>query len=180
MKKQTLIDAFWTIAIVAVLMTLLVMMTSCGGGSTTKPIDAVTSTQVQAQTVPSGGLHGALVLNTGPFACDNQVRHFGWWNTSGSALKVMVARQWTGFDYTLESDTHVETHVVAGNTSDLGLLVIQQLDNYKHRSFEQERWVSFAPSYVEIPAGGGLQTDVLCNKIAGAANTHVTVSIWYL
>lgn len=30
MKKQTLIDAFWTIAIVAVLMTLLVMMTSCG------------------------------------------------------------------------------------------------------------------------------------------------------
>lgn len=160
---------------------LLGLLSACGGSSGSgKPIDAVTSTQVQAQTVPSGGLHGALVLNTGPFACDGQVRHFGWWNTSGSALKVMVARQWTGFDYTLESDTHVETHVVAGNTSDLGLLVIQQLDNYKHRSFEQERWVSFAPSYVEIPAGGGLQTDVLCNKIAGAANTHVTVSIWYL
>lgn len=161
------------------MLVLAMILTACGGGSTSNKIDAVTTQQVQAQTA-AGGLHGALVLNTDPFPCDGQLREFGWWNTSGNALKVVLARQWTGFDYSLESDMHVETHVMASPSDDRELLVIQQLDNYKHRSFEQERWVSFAPSYVEIPAGGGLKTVTRCNRIAGAANAHVTVSIWTL
>lgn len=92
---------------------------------------------------------------------------------------MQIARQWVGLDGGLESDTHAETYVMGGDGKPLGLLIVQQLDNYRHRSFEQERWVSFAPNYVEIPADGGLQLNAVCHQISGGSNAHVFLHIWY-
>lgn len=89
-----------------------------------------------------------------------------------------MARQWVGLDYTLESDTQAMSLVLDSAGTAIGLLVIQQLDNYKHRSFEQERWVSYAPNYIEIPVGGSIQLQTFCNRIFGGANAHVMLAIW--
>lgn len=130
---------------------------------------------------PTQGLHGLHIINTGPFPCDGKLRWWYWDNPYDKPLQVMIVRQWTGLDYGLESDTHVESYVVgpAPGKVPLELLTIQQLDNYKHRSFEQERWVSFAPSYMEVPADGGIQTLSTCNPSTGGTDVHVLVEIWY-
>ena len=162
-------------------------LTACGGGgeSVDKPSEASNIpipfvTAVQAQSTGSAGIPAAgIVLDSGPHACDGQSRIWTWQNPYANPIRIVMARQWVGHDYPLESDTHVETHVTAPGGVLSKMVVIQQLDNYKHRSYESERWVNFTPNYIEVPVGGGLRLRVACVKIYGGTNVHATVTIWH-
>ena len=166
---------------------LSLALTACGGGgggSSQSTLSAtpsiISSAQAQAAAAP-GGVQGiGPIIDTGPFPCDSQPRHWVWRNPFSTPKKVVMVRQWVGFDYTLESDTQVDAYVVAPGDVPIMMLVIQQLDNYKHRSFEQERWVSFAPNYIEVPVGGGIALHAYCNRIAGGTNAHVNLAVWFL
>ncbi len=122
---------------------------------------------------------GGPIIDSGPFLCDGKLRKFYWENPYDHPLKIVQIMQWVGFDYSLESDTQVETHLLNPDGSFGIVLAAQQLDNYKHRSFDQERIFNYLPSYIEIPVGGVLSTRGFCNKISGGNNAHFTVRIWH-
>lgn len=153
------------------------LLLGCGGGSFDLPF--IKSAEAQTPTV-EGIRWGGMILDTEPFPCDHQERTWRWTNPLSVPVKVVLSRQWIGLDYGVESDTQAISYVFAPGDVIISMLAIQQLDNYRHRSFEQERVMSFAPSYVEIPVGGGVLLKSFCNKISGGNNAHVTLSIWHI
>ena len=116
------------------------------------------------------------VLNSQPIACGG-VSTFYWSNPWGTTVKVKQTRQWVGIDDGLQADIDVATWVTdaSGNTG--SMLARQQLDAYAGRSFEQERWHSFAPDFIVIPPGGGAKMQVFCNPIFGGTNVQALFSI---
>lgn len=155
----------------------LAILTACGGGGD-QPINNATAQVTPAPA--SSTIHAAgQVINTGPQPCDTKAVTAEW-KVGPSGAQLVMSRQWVGFDYSLESDTDVTTSIIDASGNVIATVNRQQLDNYKHRSFEQERWVSFAPFTMTIPPNGGLRVSGFCNPIAGGSNFHITVSVWLL
>lgn len=164
---------------------LALALVACGGGSggTTAsaipPDKPINSAQAQTAPAATSGLVGVDVINTGPFFCDQQMRQFSWSSPYAKPLRVLIARQWVGLDYGMESDSTAQSFVI-GPGGEQSVFVMQQIDNYKVRSFEQDRWVNFGPSWITIPAGGRIMLNTLCNAFNTASgHMHVAMTIWF-
>jgi hypothetical protein len=129
------------------------------------------------QAAPAGSIVQVVNLNPGAVAAqDCQARQVAEWdNDTGQVMRVVAVDSWMGLYRDASADITIEVYRTDG------LLISRNAqDRYSNPDGPGERFVNFAPAYIDIAAGQGVLVRALNCHVAGPASPMAPTVVLYL